>query len=257
MKYYSYFILVLVFPLCTSLSQVKGTLWDQEQISNVTVLLYQQTSDTSPVSGSGTILSYDSAFYLLTASHVAKSMQVTAKIVFRLPVDKPFFADLAALTASKTFKWKVHPIADIAILELSPTTSELRKQLDEWSFPIKQIYSGKDLPNRDAGLTFLGYPVVDMEMEHFSPLVFTCDRASGLITQTRSDTKTKCNFFFLSMPSIQGCSGSGVYFSVNKSMYLGGDTTVLIGLIHGTMTDNTGGKLAAVTPSYYIFDLLK
>jgi hypothetical protein len=59
------------------------------------------------------------------------------------------------------------------------------------------------------------------------------------------------------VPSIEGCSGSGVYFSVKKAFYMGAKTTLMIGIVHGTQGDSTGGKLAAVTPSYYIFDLFK
>jgi len=33
--------------------------------------------------------------------------------------------------------------------------------------------------------------------------------------------------------------------------------TLLTGIVHGTYGDNIGGKLAAITPSFYIKDLLK
>jgi len=79
-----------------------------------------------------------------------------------------------------------------------------------------------------------------------------------LITQLRADTKTKCNFYYLSVPSIQGYSGSGVYFSVKKTtIYYGGNKTFLIGIVHGTQSDDTVGKLAAITPSYYISELFE
>lgn len=96
-----------------------------------------------------------------------------------------------------------------------------------------------------------------MEMEHFSPLIFTGYLSSGLITQQRADTKTKCNLFYLNVPSIEGCSGSGVYFSVKKAIYMAGKATLMIGIVHGTQSDSTGGKLAVITPSYYILDLFK
>jgi hypothetical protein len=35
-----------------------------------------------------------------------------------------------------------------------------------------------------------------------------------------------------------------------------GDGTILYGLMHGTISDETGGKLAAVTPSFYLIELL-
>lgn len=78
-----------------------------------------------------------------------------------------------------------------------------------------------------------------------------------LITQKGYDTKTKSNFFYLNVPSIEGCSGSGVFFSVKKAIYMAGKATLMIGVVHGTQGDSTGGKLAAVTPSYYVLDLFK
>ncbi len=56
---------------------------------------------------------------------------------------------------------------------------------------------------------------------------------------------------------MQGCSGSGVYFSVKKGFYIGGKVTVFIGIVHGTATDDSGGKLATITPAYYIWEVLK
>jgi hypothetical protein len=85
-----------------------------------------------------------------------------------------------------------------------------------------------------------------------------CPDSGGKFTQTRADTKSKCNFYYLSIPSTQGCSGSGVYFSVEKAtLYLRGSKTLMVGVVHGTQSDDTGGKLAAITPSYYVVELLK
>ncbi len=40
-------------------------------------------------------------------------------------------------------------------------------------------------------------------------------------------------------------------------MFFGGNVTVLIGVIHGTASDDSGGKLAQITPAFYIWDLFK
>jgi hypothetical protein len=249
-------LLLFTFTVLTapSLVHAKDMLFDEEQISNATVLLYQHKGN----SGSGTIIRGNNKYFILTASHVAKDMKTDAKIVFRLKGDKPGIYDLVTCVKGKSLSWKHHPIADMAIIELEPIDTSVKKLLADYAFPIDQVSGGKNIPGREADLTFLGYPIVDMEMEHFSPLMFTGYLSSGLITQLRADTKTKCNFFYLNVPSIQGCSGSGVYFSVKKKgIYYGGTTTYLIGVMHGTEGDNTGGKMAAVTPTYYINDLLE
>jgi hypothetical protein len=36
-----------------------------------------------------------------------------------------------------------------------------------------------------------------------------------------------------------------------------GGGTICYGITHGTLSDATGGKLAAVTPSFYVHDLLR
>jgi len=201
-------------------AQAKDPLWDLDQVSNATVLLYQQITNSSARIGSGTIIARSGRYYILTASHVAKELQNNAKVVFRLKGDKPGIFDLQLIAKDKPPKWEHHSIADIAITELDAKSSSIKTIFQNCAFPFELIHSGKELPKHDVDLTFLGYPIVDMQMEHFSPLTFTGYLSSGLITQLRYDTKTKCNFFYLNVPSIEGCSGSGVFFSVKKAFYI-------------------------------------
>ena len=252
------FIIIAITLLISPLSaQTKDPIWDQDRIANATVLLYQKISDGLGKVGSGTVIIRNGRYYILTASHHAKELKDDAKVIFRLKGDKPGIFDLLSITKDRPTKWTHHPVADIAMIELDAKSNSIKTILEDYAFPGELIHGGKELPQRDADLTFLGYPIVDMEMEHFSPLIFTGYLSSGLITQPRADTKTKCNFFYLNVPSIEGCSGSGVYFSVKKAFYMAGKTTLMIGIVHGTYGDSTGGKLAAITPSYYISDLFK
>ena len=253
-KYLITFIFILNNPL---FSQVDEAIWDQNQISNITVLLFQQISDTTADIGAGTIINHQDRYYLLTANHVTKKLKNDAKLIFRLSGDKPGIINLLPIVKNNSLEWKNHPVADISLIELIPINENIDKRLKNWSFPSQLINNGKNLPKIEADLTFLGYPVVDLKMEHFSPLIFTGYRTSGLITQKRYDNGIKCNFYFLNVPSIQGCSGSGVYLSMKKGFYYNVGKTLMIGIVHGTKGDSTGGKMAAITPSYYIFDLIK
>jgi len=254
----TFYVLGVIILISNNLfAQVDSQLWNQDQLSNATVLLYQPINDTTGKTGSGTIISHENRYFLLTANHIANIMNNNAKIVFRLTGDKPGIFNLVQIVKNNILGWIHHPIADISIIELVPQNKNIQDMLFNRAFPIKLIYNGKELPSSDADITFFGYPMIDMELEHFSPLVFTGNLASGLITQKRADTKTKCNFYYLNVPSIEGCSGSGVYFSVKKAIYTGGKTTLMVGIVHGTQGDSTGGKLAAITPSYYLFDLFK
>lgn len=228
------------------------SLWNLDGISKVTVLL----TDTN-VSGSATIINHNGRYFILTANHVAKVLTSNSEIVFWYQGDLPWREKLLPITIEKKLNWVSHSIADLSIIELAVTNKDIKKRLNEWAFPSYQINSFKDLPSKDADITFLGFPILDISnYEHFSPLTFNSHLSSGLITNFRFDYKIPCNFFYLDIPSMQGCSGSGVYYSVKKAMFFGGNVTVLIGVVHGTAGDISGGKLAAITPSYYIWDLL-
>ncbi len=237
-------------------SQVNENMWDREQLSNSTVMLYQPLNSDSAKIGTGTIITNGDRYFILTASHIVKILKNNAMVVFHYTGDKAGSFPLKDLLKNNTSDWKHHKNADMALAELEPTIEIVKKYLKDWSFPFKQIYDKKEMASMDAELTFFGFPILDLEGEHFSPLIFSANRSSGLITQQRYDEKIKCNFFYLNSPSVQGCSGSGVFFGVKKLITVG-KTTMLIGIIHGTQKDNTGGKMAAVIPSYYLNDILK
>jgi hypothetical protein len=93
---------------------------------------------------------------------------------------------------------------------------------------------------------------MDSNPAHFSALSFHGNLASGIITSNLEDGPPQ-DFYFMTVPSIQGCSGSAVYYGIKKSIMMGGpDRTYLIGVISGTYKDNTGGKMAMITPFSYL-----
>jgi hypothetical protein len=231
-------------------------MWDEERLSNATVLLYQppQPTDTAGEIGAGTLIADGPNYYLMTATHVAKMMRSDAKLYLHLAGDRPAVVGLLSTTGDTVLEWHNHPIADISMIRLMPRGDSVGRRIMNCAFPLHQISMVDQLPNRDVELTFLGFPVIDPRMAYFSPLVFAAYRSSGLMTQPRADTRTDCTFFFLNQPSIQGCSGSGVFCSVKKAIFSDMGKTFLIGVVHATMSDNTGGKMAMVTPSFYILN---
>lgn len=98
-------------------------------------------------------------------------------------------------------------------------------------------------------LTMYGMPDVYTELE-FAP--FTCDSkpASSLWVAHFDVTGSNFKCFMLDKPSTQGFSG-GPVISFETS-----DNPICYGIIHGTRQDNTGGKLAIVVHSAYLFELL-
>ena len=124
-------------------------------------------------------------------------------------------------------------------------------------FPYDHFNLTRHAVSRDYELTAIGFPNGLGTERSFSPLSFRSYAASGFITFPRGDTKTLSDFFCLENPSVGGYSGCPVFdlgYSTDGVMTITKDKTWCHGIMHGTMSDTTGGKIAMVTPAYYIKD---
>lgn len=228
-----------------------------EELSNMVVCVVDN-SVRPQIAGTAIIISDSSKFYLVTASHVVDSIKGVCFLVFRVGNDMPVSVQLDKFTGGKPGKWIRHQEADVSVLEITPFNDDTRSRLISSHFPLNQIHSEKEAISRDMDVMALGFPVVDFIGNHFSPLTFKSSFSSGLVSMKRADTKTISDFQLLENPSVQGYSGGPVLIGLIKGgvMY-GPDRTWLVGIVHGTFFDNTGGKLAMITPAYYILDILK
>lgn len=94
---------------------------------------------------------------------------------------------------------------------------------------------------------------------HFSPFTFRSFPSSNILTLNRADTNTPCEFYCLENPSMGGYSGGPVFdlgYLKTPLMQQNYGSTLIKGFVHGTMSDNTGGKIALITPAKYLLDLL-
>jgi hypothetical protein len=106
----------------------------------------------------------------------------------------------------------------------------------------------------------MGYPLGLGATGYVSPLSLETRAASGFITMSRFDNGKLADFILLQDPSIGGLSG-GPVFDLGKS-YLTGERKMisrqgwtLVGLVHGVISDQSGGKFTAVVPSTFIAPL--
>jgi len=229
-----------------------------DELSNIVVCITDERNGKEIVIGTGTIIEFNSTYYLITADHVQDSIKGVPRLVFRTANDKPVSIVLASVIENRKPNWIVHSEADIAVLKLKAYNADVKQRFKSASFPFSQVPSEKSAVPRSFNTVAIGYPVVDVIATHFSPLTFNSYFSSGLITLNRGDTKTLSNFQLLENPSVQGYSGGPVFVSVAKDgMTFGPNQTLLVGIMHGTYSDNTGGKLAMVTPAYYIHDIIK
>ncbi|UUW10205.1 serine protease [Flavobacterium plurextorum] len=225
----------------------------------ITVLNFRKlVSPNNEQVGTGSFISKDGKLYIVTASHVAKIMDSSSQIIIQGENNKPIKLDLTQL--ANPIKWIHHNEADLSVLELNPSQEIIMKYLQKRFVPYELIDTDKKAISRNTQLTIIGFPLGLGASEFFSPLTYRTFASSGLISLNRFDLNTPQTFIILENPSIGGYSGGPVYdLSIIESgnMQMTGSGTKLHGFIHGTLSDNTGGKLAAVTPSYYLSDLIK
>ncbi len=208
---------------------------------------------TGEETGTGIFIEKDNQPYLLTAAHVVKNINKNAYIILSDLAGLPTKVSMDVLLGGSTFE--SHPEADLAKAKilLSATNAPY---LSQRCFPYKQINIGSDLISKDLELTTIGFPLgLGVTGSRFSPLTFRTYVAAPIITLPRFDNKTPSDFIILELPSTGGYSGGPMFdlgYLISGAMTTQKEHTILHGIVHGTISDPTGGKLAAITPCKYL-----
>lgn len=209
-------------------------------------------------SGTGSFIMTDSNSYIVTASHVAKLMNQNTILIIQGDHNKPITLKITDL--ANPVIWLSHPNADLSVLKIAPSKTIYDLYLKRRFVPIKMIDTSLIPVPRNLQLTTLGFPLGIGDFEYFSPLSYRSYPSSEFITLPRFDTKVPQTFIILENPSVSGYSGGPVYetgeFQTSGIKSFSGHV-VLHGFIHGTISDRTGGKLTAMTPAFYLRDLIK
>jgi hypothetical protein len=234
-----------------------GAIIPLENITRMVVNLREPASKGEKV-GTGTLIVFQDRPYVLTANHVANDISIDGRIVVKGKGDTPVVIPIKKLVSNSKLNWKTHPKADIAIFEIVPQDEQTSALLQKRFLPLEFFSKEEAAPSRDLFLTSVGFPLGLGIYEHFSPLTFESKASSGLLSLPRADTKTIQTFFALENPSVGGYSGCPVVdLSIFKAgaMTATGSGTCFYGVMHGTISDETGGKIALVTPSFYVYEL--
>lgn len=198
--------------------------------------------------------------WFVTASHVARTCNSSTIVVESTKDGKA--AKLPFSLFCNPGSWIHHPIADISCIQIMPNERNI-PFIQKHLFPYDHFFLDKKPVSRDAELTCIGFPRglgIDNDDGFYSPLTFRSYASSGFLTLNRADTHTPSTFFCLENPSVGGYSGCPVFdlgYSTNGIMTMTKEQTWCHGIMHGTMSDETGGKIALVTPAFYLKDILK
>ena len=205
--------------------------------------------------GTGSFIIKGDKTFLLTAAHVSNTTDNNTILAFGKNQSNCVVVPLRDL--SNGTSWIIHPIADMAIFELN-ILNHIALFQDRF-FPCDHINDSNVPASRDDELTVIGFPHGLGVQGKFSPLSFRSYASSAFLTLNRADAGTPSDFFCLENPSVGGYSGGPVFDLGYEKMGCATATkekTVLHGIVHGTMSDDTGGKIALITPLFYLKDLL-
>jgi hypothetical protein len=215
---------------------------------------------TTKRAGTGFLIMDGPLMFLVTAQHVASLMRPDSFATIRAPGDRPMTFTLDKLSGiTGQLRWVYHDTADVAVLTLHPP-ADVDSLLTE-HFLAKEIVFGKlEAPLRNRPLTTIGFPLGLGVEGRFSPISRESKPASGLLNIPRFDTKQQSTFYLLDNPSIGGFSGAPIFqlpgtYSSDAALTFSRNVAC-VGLIHGTISDDTGGKLAAAVPSVFIIETI-
>ncbi len=191
--------------------------------------------------------------YLLTAAHVIKNITDLTYAVLSDEEGIPTKLLLRDLVGGNAFE--LHDQADLAKIKILPTDKNA-PYLKGRCYPYDHIETSEASLSKDIELTTIGFPLGLGAMgKKFSPLTYRTYVASPAITLPRFDNKIECDFIILELPTVGGYSGGPVFdlgYMVSGLMTHTKEKTILHGIVHGTISDPTGGKLAAITPCKYL-----
>ena len=191
--------------------------------------------------------------YLLTASHVIANLTPQTYVVLADPNNVPTKVLLSVLLGGATFI--NHTQADLAKAIILITTANSHF-LEGRFFPYEQIDISDNTLSKDIELTTIGFPLgLGANGAKFSPLSYRTYVASPIITLPRFDNGIDCDFIILESPSVGGYSGGPMFdlgYMISGMMRSTKENTILHGIVHGTISDPTGGKLGAITPCKYL-----
>ena len=194
--------------------------------------------------------------WIVTASHVAALTNENTQII--ISQDDRIAKKAPLITFGPPDRWAHHLEGDISVLNIV-FTEENEKLLSGRLFPYDHFNLERTPVSRDIELTSIGFPNGLGADGYFSPFTFRSHASSGFVTLPRADTRTQSVFFCLENPSVGGYSGCPVFdlgYSFDGTMLTSREATRCYGIMHGTMIDNTGGKIAMVTPSFYLKDII-
>jgi hypothetical protein len=204
--------------------------------------------------GTGFFILNNDRLYLATAKHVARFMDKNSYVLLQAEGPKPLKVSLLELSGSSgDIAWRSHRQYDVAVVRLIPPET-IRPSLKGHFLPSS--YIEVQSPSRDVLLTVIGFPLTFGSDTLFSPISRDTNIAGGPVGSKNGPV------LLLQDPSVGGFSGGPVFDMRRPRLRAGGIDVIqadpaLVGIVSGTFSDDTGGKLGAIVPVEALLELLK
>lgn len=211
----------------------------------------------NPCIGTGFLVVQNDRLVMFTAAHVAKGLTPDSAAIVKRDGHEAVKVTLGDLTGwHYELHWEGLRPHDAAAVALRPTAA-LEKLVRTNAVPASAMEGPS--PSRDIDLVVLGFPMgLGLQGGSFSPVSRETRLAAGPL-----DFGSGVTLLLLQDPSIGGYSGAPV-FDLRKPVTEPGGGIVFrerelrcVGLVSGTISDVTGGKLAAVVPSSVLLGILQ
>jgi S1-C subfamily serine protease len=228
-------------------------IYHRDQLSNVVCNIRIPKGGTNEEVGTAIFIAKGDDAFLLTAAHVINNITPQTYAVLSDSTGAPQKVLLSDLLGGATFI--KHGQADLAKAKINITATN-GQYVQGRCYPYDQIDISSNLLSKDVELTTIGFPMgLGATGAKFTPLTFRTFVAAPAITLPRFDNSTPCDFIILELPSTGGYSGGPLFdlgYLIVGAMTTTKEKTILHGIVHGTISDTTGGKLAAITPCKYL-----
>lgn len=203
------------------------------------------------------LLKDENHLFLITANHVTKKFNENTIVSIAGKLSNVLNIPLNQLKTSNPII--NHPSADVSAIEIDIATFnglEANVVIYPMSIIVPEIISAI---SRDEELTSIGFPNGLGVGTSFEPFSFRSYPASNIVRNVSGlDGGYVSDAFFLENASCGGYSGCPIIdlgYRVT-GMMTQTSNTYIYGIMHGTVSDNTGGKMAVVTPGYYILEII-
>ena len=214
--------------------------------------------------GTGFIIRYEAHDYIVTAKHVAEFLHNDAELLMNLPTGKTISVTFRSMEESKEApgaRWFVHPSADIA---LHPIVSP--QKIDHDHFPSNEIPETDEPVSLLSTVYVVGFPFMLGVQDRLNPIAKKAQVGSTITSLEALNVRRDLRFLLLDQALAQGYSGAPVFYVEDllvpnikigdKPFLKGGERIHLIGILAAQISDEKGGKISAVVPISYLWEIL-